>query len=302
MESSIQPRVHSTTAQQPREPSLSPEQFTGLWQKCTTNNPSDFIQYLSTLLPLKPSSGALKVCLNTAIYNGPHYVMMEHLITQHETPISGHTLIAAVRRMDLPISENMALLDYLLDKSGWDVNAQVDGWNTLLHFATSDIDLVNYLLDRGANPSLGPACAQAVGFYGANRQVADSGCILSNAVHCGDREVVELLVRRGAPLAKACPVHCAVETEDEAMLAKVLELGADVDEVDYRVRFGTGNVGTPLVRAVRYRKVDMVVALLENGASVHGKGRDGLSVTELVKKEWVDERIRNIVNRACAGG
>lgn len=56
--------------------------------------------------------------------------------------------------------------------------------------------------------------------------------------------------------------------------------------------FGTGRVGTPLVRAVRENKVDMVTVLLENGASVCRKGRDGLNVVEMVKMRSVDERIK----------
>ncbi|XTI86366.1 ankyrin [Cenococcum geophilum] len=296
MNDTIQPRPPLTAPQQPLAPHLSPEQFTALWQKCTTNNPSAFTRYLSTLLPLKPSLADLDQCLSTALRHGPHYAMMQHLITQHNVPVSGNMLVEAVK-MAVPISEKTTLLDFLLE-SGWDINAQVDGWNTLLNYATKDVELVKYLLDRGANPNLGPAVGVPVSMYGASQLVANSGSVLATAVRWGDREVVEMLVQQGAVLENASAVHCAVKRGDEAMLVRVLGLGADVDKEDTFAIFGTGTVGTPLVRAVRENKVDMVTVLLENGASVRGKGRDGLSVVEMVKMGWVDERIRKAVVEA----
>lgn len=116
----------------------------------------------------------------------------------------------------------------------------MDGWNTLLNYATNDVGLVKYLLDRGANPNLGPAVGAAVGMYGASQLVANSGAVLATAVRGGDREVVEMLVQRGAVIANASAVHCAVERGDEPMLVRVLGLAADVDEEDAFCDFWDG--------------------------------------------------------------
>ncbi|KAF2185365.1 ankyrin [Zopfia rhizophila CBS 207.26] len=294
MNDTIQPHLNLTTPQQPLTSHLSPEQFTALWQKCTTNNPSVFTRYLSTLSPLKPSPADLNHCLSTALSYGPHYAVMQHLITQHNVPVSGNMLVDAVQ-MAIPISEKTTLLDFLLDEGGWDINAQVNGWNTLLNYATKDVELVKYLLNRGANPNLGPVVGVAVSMYGASQLVANSGAVLATAVREGNREVVDMLVQQGAVLANASAVHCAVEKGDEAMLVRVLGLGADVDEKDTFAVFGTRTVGTPLVRAVRENKVNMVTVLLKNGASVREKGRGGLSVVEMVKMGWVDDYIRKAV-------
>lgn len=68
-------------------------------------------------------------------------------------------------------------------------------------------------------------------------------------------------------------------------MARVLELGADINEGDDMFKMGFPTYGTPLLRAIKTGKTEAVRFLLERGASVTKPGYDGLTPLEVVRME-----------------
>jgi hypothetical protein len=259
--------------------------------------------------------------LNGALINaiaapgGPDYATASHLVRELQARINGGHLVAAIKQ-PLPLAERQRLLNWLWEHGGEDVgiDKQVDGWNTLLLKAvhTNDTELVRWMLEeKGANPNLGPFISVAVGMWGADDLVPDSGSVLAAAVKWSTTPIVELLVQHGAVLANACVVHCAVERGERDMLEKVLDLGGDVEEKETFAIFGFKYVGTPLVRAVKQGDVEFVRLLLQRGASVWGREcvnkklkEEGKvverNVIEMVRDSGVSDEVRKLVIDAWA--
>jgi len=68
-------------------------------------------------------------------------------------------------------------------------------------------------------------------------------------------------------------------------MARVLELGADINEGDDMLKTGFPTYGTPLLRAIKTGETEAVRFLLERGASVTKPGYDGLTPLEVVRME-----------------
>lgn len=68
-------------------------------------------------------------------------------------------------------------------------------------------------------------------------------------------------------------------------MARVLELGADINEGDDMLKTGFPTYGTPLLRAIKTGKTEAVRFLLERGASVTKPGYDGLTPLKVVRME-----------------
>ena len=64
-------------------------------------------------------------------------------------------------------------------------------------------------------------------------------------------EPLDLLVAHDAVLANAAALYAAVEGGNVAMMAHVLELGADVDELDSIETMGWECYGTLLLRVIK---------------------------------------------------
>ena len=67
------------------------------------------------------------------------------------------------------------------------------------------------------------------------------------------------------------------------MMARVLKLGADIDEGDDIRKTGFPAYGTPLFRAIISRKTEAVRFLLERGASVTKPRYDELTTLDVVR-------------------
>jgi hypothetical protein len=151
---------------------------------------------------------------------------------------------------------------------------------------------------------LGPAIGP-IGAWGRFYFIPNSGTILQSAAEVGNVESLNLLIEHGAVLSNATAMHSAVNGGSVDMIARLLELGANVEEKDTLMTMGHDRYGTPLLRAVAKGKVDAVRFLLENGASVTKKSQlkelgsalsgEGETALELVKKDWVDDEIRKLV-------
>ncbi|XP_073354622.1 uncharacterized protein [Aegilops tauschii subsp. strangulata] len=116
------------------------------------------------------------------------------------------------------------------------------------------LDTIRYLLDHGANP---------------DKVVSDGFIPLHHAAGMGDREMVELLLTKGASVdsvsASGTPLHIAAfRGQDEAMKV-LLENNADHNKI-------LPGIDTPLISAITASSVKCVKLLVEAGADVN----DGL--------------------------
>ena len=143
---------------------------------------------------------------------------------------------------------------------------------------------VEWLLDHGANPNLGPSIVFQVGF----EVDADSGMALQLAACLSTTSTLDLLIKHGARLENSFPLHgAAVCMGDRTtpMMAHLIGLGLDVNHLDSaRLRF---RHGTPLHCAVQERNYGTVRFLLENGADPHIEDVWGVTPIEAAKKMGV---------------
>jgi hypothetical protein len=122
-----------------------------------------------------------------------------------------------------------------------------------------------------------------------------SGSTLQSAVGRGNLESVDLLIAHDAVLSYADTVHVAVDSGSLDMMAYLLELGADIEQLDSVTTMGHSCHGTPLLRAIAKGKTDAVRFLLENGASTTARGHNGETPMKMVREDWVADEIRKMV-------
>jgi hypothetical protein len=101
----------------------------------------------------------------------------------------------------------------------------------------------------------------------------------------GSLESLDLLLAHGGELANAKLMHAATAGGRISAMARVLELGADINEGDDMLKMGFPTYGTPLLRAIKTGKTEAARFLLERGASVTKPGYDGLTPLEVVRME-----------------
>ncbi|KAF2877718.1 ankyrin repeat-containing domain protein [Massariosphaeria phaeospora] len=220
--------------------------------------------------------------------------MMDYLVVRHRASVN-KDLLQEVVRLSLPSLEKRTLLDWMYTKGLWDVNENIESGFTILRYATIDVNVVGYFLDRGADPNLGRHLDIWRAYWGADRLVHTSGAALDAAVRHRNVETVEILVQRGATMDNADVIHAAIENDDEIMLKKLLELGADLYRIE---RFSLDSGDAPLLSAITQGKVRMVRVLLEWGAELSRSGKHGVTPLEMVTKGWVNPQIRQMVVQA----
>ncbi|VAI40505.1 unnamed protein product [Triticum turgidum subsp. durum] len=145
---------------------------------------------------------------------------------------------------------------YLVEEIRVDVDA--DGAESVTPLICAmfggSLDTIRYLLDHGANP---------------DKVIGDCFTPLHHAAGMGDREMVELLLTKGASVdsvsVSGTPLHIAAfRGQDEAMQV-LLENNADHNKI-------LPGIDTPLISAITASSVKCVKLLIEAGADVN----DGL--------------------------
>jgi ankyrin repeat protein len=161
--------------------------------------------------------------------------------------------------------------------AGADVNATSANGGTVLGVAVaSDADKVALLLAKGSDP---------------NRRFVHGGVApiypLQLAVVAGDKEVVELLVSRGAAIDQHLttffgplpPLSHAIKSGKLAMVKLLISLGANVNQAD--------DLGmTPLLWSAisDYGSDEVVRVLLHAGANSKARDKNGATAVELARR------------------
>lgn len=145
----------------------------------------------------------------------------------------------------------------LLIARGADVRAPDDWKSTPLHNATSHTALLRWMLDRGYDAVTGSVSTPLL--FAVGRENVES---------------VRLLLERGADPSAAdsyngAAIFTAIEKRNEAIVSLLVERGARTDVLGQR----SGD--TPLIAAAKTGNTAMVRALLDRGADVLAKNKDG---------------------------
>ncbi|KAH7114996.1 ankyrin repeat-containing domain protein [Dendryphion nanum] len=163
---------------------------------------------------------------------------------------------------------------WLVD-SGFDINTGMMGGSVILSLAVWDNwndEIVQYLLEQGADPNRGPIRARW--HSGIGPTIPDSGAILDHVVSTGRIDRAALLISYGADVSNGVPLHWAAMGCDQSkcsgipMMEYLVSLGADVNAFDdaLSVRGGLGQKGTPLQYAIYHARFEEAKWLLEHGA------------------------------------
>lgn len=158
-----------------------------------------------------------------------------------------------------------------------------------------DIALVEWFLQKGADPNLG---GPGQGNADAEKPATNSGACLYEAAARSTPAVIELLLRGGAKMENSRPLHAAVRRDKEAtpMLEYLLDLGFDIESLaDPCDQF---SFGTPLESVIRhgfsYDSLAIAKFLLEKGADPRPSGHRGIDAYD----EPVRSQLQKIHERA----
>ncbi|CAO2658406.1 Nn.00g061290.m01.CDS01 [Neocucurbitaria sp. VM-36] len=186
----------------------------------------------------------------------------------------------------------------LLVESGFDVNTGLIRGGTLLPIVVgrNDEACIRYLLERGANPKLGPPMITQ-GPISQIRPISNSGWILNRAATSCTPETFALLLSYGADISNAIPLHYAAghgplphnlpSSSRIPMLEYLVGLGLDVNSLDDAITIGVdgrGRIGTPLHYAVRWGRVEEAKWLLAKGADPDKMSSYGFSARDEAKR------------------
>ncbi len=163
--------------------------------------------------------------------------------------------------------------------AGADPNLKdANGETALILGASHGVEIVRALLSEGADPNLADGEGQTALLVAAENQAAtvrlliDSGAdvnhldafgvgALTIAEASGAQEIVAMLRQAGAKANLADRLHDAIEAGDLALVRRLLAEGADVNGFD------TAFYETPLMAALRHRRLEILEALLQAGAN-----------------------------------
>ncbi|KAI8945112.1 ankyrin repeat-containing domain protein [Xylaria longipes] len=198
--------------------------------------------------------------------------MVRHLL-QKGAKLHGFAVKCACWRRDLTLFK-------IFVEHGWHPNQQIPSpegqFGVALPHCTNNFQITEYLLTHGADPNLGSFDRRKRSGLGPTPPMdRRSGAALTMAAANGNVEVTDLLLRHGANLEWAVPLHAACHAalsiteawrQNRPAFEHLLHLGADPNK---NIQFPFGNVqemGTPLHWAVRVSNWHAVELLLEWGA------------------------------------
>ncbi|KFZ24376.1 hypothetical protein V502_01133 [Pseudogymnoascus sp. VKM F-4520 (FW-2644)] len=150
----------------------------------------------------------------------------------------------------------------LFVKYGWDVNT-IERGRTALFDVIQDHEFVEWLLAHGADPNLGRV----------GNGIIPDGHLLDMAALCSTVEIFDELIAHGARLEDSLALHHAAAAgppgrNDTRLMARLLELGVDINEPDDKGKPKNGSFGAPIYWAIRMNQIANLKFLIENGADL----------------------------------
>ncbi len=221
------------------------------------------------------------------IYNNIEAVEMlfKHGCNDAEVNGQGDTPIMHAHR-----NRNDEIFNFLLEKGSLEAISTRDrnGFSLLTSaIMSNNVELVKTLLDKGVRLDL-------------NSEL--DGCVFMEAIQEGKDEIVKELIERGLDVNQKNEKGeslllraCSYDYWEADVVKKLIEYGADVDELCVVTDYNQKRSRTPLMVACEKGRVDIINTLIEAGADVDMKNNRGRTAIEFVKDEKTRRAYRNAV-------
>jgi uncharacterized protein len=143
------------------------------------------------------------------------------------------------------------------------------------------------------HPSTAIGDAAWRGDIGTVRELVKSGVSI-NAEDASGANALYLAARGGHPIG---PHNCGREDDNRpAVIAAMLEMGADPNQRDRRPRVPGGSSGwTPLFVALHHDQFKSAAVLIRHGANVNIKSDQGMTVLEMAQSEGAPQELVELI-------
>jgi hypothetical protein len=213
--------------------------------------------------------------------------------------------------LSAPPDQQIPLFELLI-QNGWTTNTPGYYGDVLLHRVVTNLPLLRWFLDHGADPNLGPQRDSRDRMGGSD---TDCCIALETAAARGEVEAVRLLLDAGAEIKNGLPLHYAAgacppgtnphaarvlpsEMFDQAripVMEMLVERGADVNQAEVSRHMVAKYA---IVHAVMAGAVNRVKWLLENGANPELKGAWGNAAE--YARSMGSEEMKQVVEEGLA--
>ncbi|XP_067653296.1 ankyrin repeat domain-containing protein 50-like [Haliotis asinina] len=213
---------------------------------------------------------------------------------------------------------NIQLVKYVLSQNNLDINIRMPCWKTPLMLAAENghNDVVELLVDKGADVSLKVKTGDNVlhiACYGGHLDVVKYLLSLNSikinrrgrkkmtpvmvAASQGHKEVVELLVKRGADLSLRAQMGSILHTACSRGHFDVVKYLLSLNSVDINSR-GVSN-RTPVMVAAYEGHKDVVELLVKHGADMSLTSRFGNNILYLACEQGYSDIVKYLLSLKC---
>lgn len=168
--------------------------------------------------------------------------------------------------LSAPADKQIALFD-LLFQHGWTPNLPDEQGVVLLPTTVTNLPLLRWFLDHGADPNRGPSRLKQ---YVTNESNTNSCAALEAAAACGDVEAVRLLLDAGAEIQNGNPLHYAAGACQPS--AQHLQMGS----MQQNAYVLPPNMLQVASQEFDRSRIPVMALLVERGADVNQRGESRL--------------------------
>lgn len=236
-------------------------------------------------------SGHASITEHLLAFGHQHNVSYDTLITRDAIVAALHSNNVEVFRKFVDVMPECVNLDMSL--SGDPLCQAVMGSNRTPVYRNDRVEMVAFLLEKGANPNHKP-CQEHNG----------PGHHLWLAARCASLKITDLLLQHGARVTQSGAVHKAAEKGRLDVLEALLKHGANLDErldpdVGFIERRHQRASETPLHVAVGNRQSDVAAWLLDHGVDANIKDAQGRTTFDVASSSD-NEVLQDVFRRYFA--
>ncbi|KAJ7479726.1 ankyrin repeat-containing domain protein [Mycena latifolia] len=227
---------------------------------CTFGAVEDVEEMLLSWEELNPGQGfqSLKPQLDLAALHG-HGEVVDILLRRGIT-------------MDAQTGQSIPVFQAFIDAWDWSINDDINNRGTPLQIAAwrGHMELAQWMIDHGADPN----------HYQRNFQWTTLATACQSSL-----AMVKLLLKNGASIHDSGAMHAAARRGRIDVLAFLLYLGADIDEVPTSawILHSEPQISTPLHAAVKENQRSAVSFLLARGADISVENSEGKTILEVAR-------------------